>query len=261
MRLRGSSSSRHRRDLYDRRLAPGFWNGAPAGSSAARSSRPGAPPFLLPARAPGACGIAGTHTGSPLEPQSRRSASRPVGNDLCLGLERTAHEFRCPSPCGFHRNGQRSDLVKPQDGSPRSRFRRPLRRPLRAGSHGFVEESVPPQSLVLVLCALRVCAPNQEHVKNSGNTVLRRTKGDGGESSLTTLPQSSFATVATRRRGDNRSRCRGRRPTHVDYDPFDPIRQGIERAAPPSVCVRSSRTELPSRGRPHSEKTGEMAKT
>jgi hypothetical protein len=27
------------------------------------------------------------------------------------------------------------------------------------------------------------------------------------------------------------------------------------------VCVRSSRTELPSRGRPHSEKTGEMAKT
>jgi hypothetical protein len=51
--------------------------------------------------------------------------------------------------------------VKPQDGSPRSRFRRPLRRPLRAGSHGFVEESSP-QSLVLVLCALRVCAPTKD---------------------------------------------------------------------------------------------------
>ena len=86
-------------------------------------------------------------------------------------------------------------------------------------------------------------------------------KGAGGESSLTTLPQSSFATVATRRRGDNRSRCRGRRPTHVDYDPFDPIRQGIERAAPRSARVRSSRTELPTRGRPRSEKTGEPAKT
>jgi hypothetical protein len=51
--------------------------------------------------------------------------------------------------------------VKPQDGSPRSRFRRPLRRPLRAVSHGFWK-SLSPQSLVLVLCALRVCAPTKD---------------------------------------------------------------------------------------------------
>jgi hypothetical protein len=95
----------------------------------------------------------------------------------------------------------------------------------------------------------------------SPGLVERRT-GAGGESSLTTLPQASFATVATRRRGEQSLTLhRPAGPPHVDYDPFDPIRQGIERAAPPSVCVRSSRTALPSRGRPHSEKTGEMAKT
>jgi hypothetical protein len=88
----------------------------------------------------------------------------------------------CPSPCGFHRKRQRSDLVKPQDGSPISRFRRPLRRLKRARLTRLRGRACP-QSLVLVLCALRVCAPNQGRVKNSSSTVLRHTNGAGAESS------------------------------------------------------------------------------
>jgi hypothetical protein len=133
--------------------------------------------------------------------------------------------------------------VKPQDGSPRSRFRRPLRRPLRAVSHGFWKSLSPPIPRARPVRPESV-RPNQGPVKNSGNTVLRRTNGAGGESSLTTLPQSSLPQSQRGDRGDNRSRCRGRRPTHVDYDPFDPIRQAIERAAPPCVSAVTHGTPL-----------------
>jgi hypothetical protein len=91
--------------------------------------------------------------------------------------------------------------------------------------------------------------------------ALPHKKGAGGESSLTTLPQSSFATVATRRRGEQ-SLALHRPQAHPTSNiiPFDPINKGEARGSS-SVCVRSSRTDLPSRGPPHSENTGEMAKT
>jgi hypothetical protein len=76
----------------------------------------------------------------------------------------------------------------------------------------------------------------------SPGLVERRT-GAGGESSLTTLPQASFATVATRRRGEQSLTLhRPAGPPHVDYDPFDPIRQGIEgRLLPPCVSAVHAR--------------------
>ena len=94
--------------------------------------------------------------------------------------------------------------MKPQDGSPRSRFRRPLRRPLRAGSHGFVEESVPPQSLMLVLCALRVCAPTKD-VSRTPVTLCSAAQMGRAWRVSQGLSLRAFATVATRRRGENKS--------------------------------------------------------
>lgn len=50
-------------------------------------------------------------------------------------------------------------------------------------AHTTSWKSLSPQSLVPVLCALRVCAPNQGRVKNSSSTMLRHTTGAGAESS------------------------------------------------------------------------------
>jgi hypothetical protein len=140
--------------------------------------------------------------------------------------------------------------MKPQDGSPRSRFRRPLRRPLRAGSHGFVEESVPPQSLMLVLCALRVCAPTKD-VSRTPVTLCSAAQMGRAWRVSQGLSLRAFATVATRRRGENKSLTLQRpqaRPARflprggTDTKPLGATRpaRGLKRSAPRCSSPRRS---------------------
>ena len=122
---------------------------------------------LLPARAPGTCGIAER---APAALWSRRRGGglpRLVGNDLCLGLELTAHEFRCPSSLRLpptrtaERLAETAGSALPlADSGGRSAAR---------GAHARTarwKEPIPPTS-ALGLFASKSVRPDQKSVKNS----------------------------------------------------------------------------------------------
>jgi hypothetical protein len=98
-------------------------NGAPAGRGGSFEPPRRAAP-LPPARAPGDCGYTG-HMPAALRRRRRRDLSRFALIALCQCVKRNAHEINAPSFLRPHRK----ERAERQVGPPRSRFRRPLRRP------------------------------------------------------------------------------------------------------------------------------------
>jgi hypothetical protein len=95
-----------------------------------------------------------TRTGSPSGSPGEEiaSACRERALPRCLA---EPSEFRCSSPCGFHRRGQQSDLLKPQDGSP------------LADSGGRSAAQSAQTLCAQTLCAPEVCAPTKRVSKAS----------------------------------------------------------------------------------------------
>ena len=185
---------------------------------------------LLPARAPGTCGIAER---APAALWSRRRGGglpRLVGNDLCLGLELTAHEFRCPSSLRLpptrtaERLAETAGSALPlADSGGRSAAR---------GAHARTarwKEPIPPTS-ALGLFASKSVRPDQKSVKNffsqiATKTSLARTLGAAaqmGRAGRVSQGLSLSRPMPQSQRGDgghNRSRCRGRRPAPRRFSP------------------------------------------
>ena len=132
-----------------------FWRDAVRGGRGFLERRTGGEFWRLlgaaPARRPFTAGESArrlrlhrTPAGRPSASQVRRSDS--VCRERALPACR-AERSRVRLPlllAAFTSEGGRSDLLKPQDGSPRSRFRRPLRRPKRSADTGSWKNSVPP---------------------------------------------------------------------------------------------------------------------
>ena len=127
-------------------------NGAPSGSSAARWAGP-------PRRAAPYCRRERPATTAP--PDTCRQTFGVAGEEISLALfglrsanlsSGTLTSSNALLLAAFTSEGGRSDLLKPQDGSPRSRFRRPLRRPKRSANTGS-GRILSPHSLVRIRCA------------------------------------------------------------------------------------------------------------